>query len=180
MTTTLKNNNAANNDAIVTEVMKSVEAVVTPELSLLRLAYAADTTTRTLMFKTVDIWKNQGIVKIVNNAVDTNRPVAKYEAKMLYQPLEGYELESTLDNIVYDLLAYALRSLKGQIGLGSERTSSRCYDFSFYTKNGALVDTLSSGADPEIIWFEVSGETVLESSAIYRRWRGIVKGSVEF
>jgi len=180
------------NDVVIAEdIMGSIEAFVKDELALLRLAYKADTVTRSLLFKIVDCWKNRGgcvpMVKAAEDstrwyhAVDTTKVKnSSIDETAWYQPLEGYELESTLDNIVYDLLAYALRSLKGQIGLESGKTSSRCYDFSFYTKNGTLVDALSSGADPEIIWFEINGKTVLESSAIYRRWRGIVKGSVEF
>lgn len=181
-----------NDVTIAEDVMESIEAFVKNELALLRLAYKADTATRSLLLKTVDCWKNRGYVPTVKAAEDTTRWYHAVNTTKVknndvdvddtdwYQPLVGYELAATLDNVIYDLFDYAKKSLRGQIGLKVPSMYPQTYDFSFYTKDGVLVNVFSSGADCELVWFEANGRRVLGSEKIYRRWQHLIDGREEF
>lgn len=179
------------NDATIAEdVMGSIEAFVRDELALLRLAYKADTVTRSLLLRTVDCWKNHVCVPTVKAAEDTTRLYHAVDTTRVnnndvdetawYQLLVGYELVATLDSVIYDLFDYAKKRLRGQIGLQVPSMYPRTYDFSFYTKDGVLVNVFSSGADCENVWFEANGRRVLGSEKIYRRWQHLIDGREEF
>ena len=179
-----------NDVTIAEDVMGSIEAFVKDELALLRLAYKADTVTRSLLLKIVDCWKNRGYVPTVKAAEDTTRWYHAVDTTKVnnnsvdetawHQPLVGYELTATLDSVIYDLFDYAMKSLRGQIGLKVPSMYPQTYDFSFYTKDGVLVNVFSSGADCEIVWFEANGRRVLGSEKIYRRWQHLIDGREEF
>lgn len=179
-----------NDVAIAEDVMGSIEAFVKDELALLRLAYKADTVTRSLLLKTVDCWKNRGCVPTVKAAEDTTRWYHAVDTTKVknngvdetawYQPLVGYELVATLDSVIYDLFDYAMKSLRGLAGLKVPSMYPQTYDFSFYTKDGVLVNVFSSKADCELVWFEANGRRVLGSEKIYRHWQHLIDGREEF
>lgn len=168
------------------EVMKSVTAAVTNELSILRLGWGLDATARSIIFRMADTWKNCGCVSTVkaledstqwHYAVNTQK-VTMSPLSSLTAPLTGVELTATIDSLVVDMLSYSLRHLQGQIGFKAD-IKHNCYDFSFYLANGKRIDVFSSGADPENVWFnDASGFTVLTSCEIYKHWTDIIKGVV--
>lgn len=168
-------------------IADSLKAYVMNELSMLRLGWAMDDVTRSLIFRMAEFWKNKGYVSTVDvimskkdetewhYAVDTGA-VTMTQPALLITPLSGADLSSAMDNAVISLLSYALGRTRKQIGFKLDTiTEDNRYDFSFYLANGLCVSVFSSDDDR---WFEADGNRV-EISKIHKRWLNTIKGITE-
>lgn len=166
-------------------IADSLKAYVMNELSMLRLGWAMDEITRSLIFRMAGFWKNKGYVSTVdivtqkgetqwNYAVDTGAVTMPQPASLI-KPLSGADLSSAIENVIVSLLYYALDRTREQIGFKLDDTVDNRYDFSFYLANGLCVSVFSSNDD---LWFEVDGNRV-EISKIHKRWFDIIEGITE-
>lgn len=166
------------------DIINSVSAFVTNELYTARVVYNMDSRQRSAIFKMLDMWKNRKVVPAtkVNDdptqyyfAVDTDRVTGPCLEDILGS-LSKRELNAKIEDIVVDLLEYALGCLKNQVGINKD-IRSNYYRFSFFIKDGTLVNVYSSADDPFTWWFESNdnGEEIANSSDILKEWIKIIK-----
>lgn len=173
-----------NKQNVEASISDSLKAYVMNELQMLRLGWAMDEVTRSLIFRMAEFWKNKGYVSTVdivtqkgetqwNYAVDTSAATTPQPASLI-TPLSGADLSSAMDNAIVSLLSYALGRTEKQIGFKLDTEDGR-YDFSFYLADGLCINVFSSADDR---WFEVDGNRV-GISKIHKRWLDIIKGVTE-
>lgn len=166
------------------DIINSVSAFVTNELCTARVVYNMNSRQRSAIFKMLDMWKNRKIAPVtkVNGdpaqyyfAVDTDRVTGPCLEEIL-ETLSKKKLNAKIEDIVFDLLNYALSCLKNQIGI-NKNIRNNCYRFSFFVKDGTLVNVYNSEDDPFNWWFENNdnSEEIINSSDILKKWIKTIK-----
>lgn len=166
------------------DIIDNVSAFVTDELYTARVVYNMDSRQSSAIFKMLYIWKNLGfapVTKVTESstqnyyAIDTdNVPGPCFEE--ILGTLSKRELNDKIEDIVIDLLEYAMGCLKKRIGINKD-IRSNYYQFSFFIKDGTLINVYCSEDDPIIWWFENNdnGKEIANSSDILKKWIKIIK-----
>ena len=167
------------------DIINSVSAFVINELCTARVVYNMDSRQRSAIFKMLDMWKNRGFVPVTKAAESSTQDYYAINTDNVSGPciedilgsLSKRELNDKIEDIVMDLLEYALGCLKKRIGIINKDIRSNYYWFSFFIKDGTLVNVYDSADDPIIWWFENNdnGEETANGSDILKKWIKIIK-----